>query len=152
MYADRLRDKLESRFSILHPPADSEIILHLLARPADNGSSVLGALRRIEGAFSLLIMSEQELIAVRDPFGWRPLVLGKLDGAYILASETCALDLIHAEFVREIEPGEVLIINENGLRLERPFRGGLPAFFLFAVVYFARADSILCREGMRAQV
>ena len=59
---------------------------------------------------------------MRDPFGWRPLVLGKLDGAYILASETCALDLIHAEFVREIEPGEVLIIDENGLRSERPFR------------------------------
>ena len=68
----------------------------------------LSALRRIEGAFSLIIMSERELIAVRDPFGLRPLALGKLDGAYILASETCALDLIHAEFIREIEPGEVL--------------------------------------------
>src|SRR5439155_1483641 len=88
---------------IFQTTADSEIILHLLARPADNGSSVLSALRRIEGAFSLLIMSEQELIAVRDPFGWRPLVLGKLDGAYILASETCALDLIHAEFVRDFD-------------------------------------------------
>src|SRR4030095_13063632 len=117
--------------------------LHLLARPADNGSSVLGALRRIEGAFSLLIMSEQELIAVRDPFGWRPLVLGKLDDAYILASETCALDLIHAEFVREIEPGEVLIINEHGLRSERPFRDEQPAFCMFEYVYFARPDSII---------
>jgi amidophosphoribosyltransferase len=100
--ADLLRDELERKGSIFQTTADSEIILHLLARPADNGSSVLSALRRIKGAFSLLIMSERELIAVRDPFGWRPLVLGKLDGAYILASETCALDLIHAEFIREI--------------------------------------------------
>src|SRR5258708_23052911 len=88
-------------------------------------------------------MSEQELIAVRDPFGWRPLVLGKLDGAYILASETCALDLIHAELVREIKPGEVLIINENGLRSERPFRDEQPAFCMFEYVYFARPDSII---------
>jgi len=141
--ADLLRDELESKGSIFQTTADSEIILHLLARPADNGRSVLGALRRIEGAFSLLIMSEQELIAVRDPFGWRPLVLGKLDGAYILASETCALDLIHAEFVREIEPGEVLIINEHGLRSERPFRDEQPAFCMFEYVYFARPDSII---------
>src|SRR5437879_11720228 len=106
--ADLLRDELESKGSIFQPTADSEIILHLLARPADNGASVLSALRRIEGAFSLLIMSERELIAVRDPFGWRPLALGKLDDAYIIASETCAFDLIHAQFVREIAPGRVL--------------------------------------------
>src|SRR3954463_14666490 len=119
--ADVLRDELERKGSIFQTTADSEIILHLLARPADNGSSVLSALRRIEGAFSLLIMSEQELIAVRDPFGWRPLVLGRLDDAYVLASETCALDLIHAKFEREIKPGEVLIIDENGMRSEWPF-------------------------------
>ena len=68
-------------------------------------------------------MSERELIAVRDPFGWRPLCLGKIDGAYVLASETCAFDLIHAEFIREIKPGEVLIIDEHGLRSERLFPG-----------------------------
>src|SRR5438552_4480505 len=141
--ADVLRDELERNGSIFQTTADSEIILHLLARPADNGASVLSALRRIEGAFSLLIMSEQELIAVRDPFGWRPLILGKLDGAYILASETSALDLIHAEFVCEIEPGEVLIINENGLRSERPFRDEQPSFCMFEYVYFARPDSII---------
>ena len=81
--------------------------------------------------------------AVRDPFGWRPLVLGKLDGAYIVASETCAFDLIHAEFVREIEPGEVLIIDENGLRSERPFPEERPAFCMFEYVYFARPDSMI---------
>ncbi|MEP7015917.1 MAG: amidophosphoribosyltransferase [Verrucomicrobiota bacterium] len=141
--ADVLRDELERKGSIFQTTADSEIILHLLARPADNGSSVLSALRRIQGAFSIIIMSERELIAVRDPFGWRPLSLGKLDGAYILASETCALDLIHAEFIREIEPGEVLIIDENGLRSEFPFQPQQPAFCMFEYVYFARPDSII---------
>ena len=96
--ADVLRDELESKGSIFQTTADSEIILHLLARPSKNGGSPLSVLRRIEGAFCLIIMSERELIAVRDPFGLRPLVLGRLDGAYILASETCALDLIHAKF------------------------------------------------------
>ncbi len=141
--ADLLRDELERKGSIFQTTADSEIILHLLAQPSDNGANILAALRRIEGAFSLLIMSERELIAVRDPFGWRPLVLGKLDGAYIVASETCALDLIHAKFVREIEPGEVLIIDENGLRSERPFLDVQPAFCMFEYVYFARPDSII---------
>jgi amidophosphoribosyltransferase len=141
--ADVLRDELERKGSIFQTTADSEIILHLLAQPSENGRSVLSALRRIEGAFSLLIMSERELIAVRDPFGWRPLALGKLDGAYILASETCAFDLIHAEFIREIDPGEVLIIDENGLRSERPFPDVPPAFCMFEYVYFARPDSII---------
>ncbi|PYL59477.1 MAG: amidophosphoribosyltransferase, partial [Verrucomicrobia bacterium] len=132
--ADVLRDELERNGSIFQTTADSEIILHLLARPADNGATVLSALRRIEGAFSLLIMSERELIAVRDPFGWRPLALGKLDDAYIIASETCAFDLIHAQFVREIAPGEVLIIDENGLRSEFPFQPQQPAFCMFEYV------------------
>jgi len=141
--ADFLRDELERKGSIFQTTADSEIILHLLAQPSKNGGNVLAALRRIQGAFSLIIMSERELIGVRDPFGWRPLSLGKLDGAYILASETCAFDLIHAEFIREIEPGEVLIIDENGLRSERPFPDAQPAFCMFEYVYFARPDSMI---------
>src|SRR5213082_1427060 len=138
-----LRDELERNGSIFQTTADSELIPHLLAQPLKNGGSALGALRRLEGAFSLVIMSEREVIGVRDPFGFRPLVLGRLDGAYILASETCALDLIHAEFIREIEPGEVLIIDERGLRSERPFRDEQPAFCMFEYVYFARPDSII---------
>jgi len=138
-----LRDELERKGSIFQTTADSEIILHLLAQPSQNGASSLGALRRLEGAFSLIIMSERELIAVRDPFGFRPLALGKLDGAYILASESCALDLIHAEFIREVEPGEVLIISEDGLRSEWPFRDEQQAFCMFEYVYFARPDSII---------
>src|SRR5438445_4138165 len=141
--ADVLRDELERMGSIFQTTADSEIILHLLAQPSDNGAHTLAAPRRIEGAFPVLIMSQRELIAVRDPFGWRPLALGRLDGAYIVASETCAFDLIHAEFVREIEPGEVLIINENGLRSERPFPDERPAFCMFEYVYFARPDSMI---------
>src|SRR5438093_12434824 len=141
--ADFLRDELERKGSIFQTTADSEIILHLLAQPSKNGGNVLAALRRIQGAFSLIIMSERELIAVRDPFGWRPLSLGRLDDAYIVASETCAFDLIHAEFVREIEPGEVLIIDENGLRSERPFPDERPAFCMFEYVYFARPDSMI---------
>jgi amidophosphoribosyltransferase len=137
-----LRDELERRGSIFQTTVDSEIILHLLAQPNET-SGVLAALRKIQGAFSLVMMSEREIIGVRDPFGFRPLSLGKLDGAYILSSETCAFDLIHAEFVREIEPGEVVIINENGIRSEFPFNEEKRAFCMFEYVYFARPDSII---------
>jgi amidophosphoribosyltransferase len=137
-----LRDELERRGSIFQTTVDSEIILHLLAQPAGT-SGVLAALRRVQGAFSLVMMSEREIIGVRDPFGFRPLALGKLDGAYILSSETCALDLIHAEFIREIEPGEVVIIDEDGVRSERPFDPERRAFCMFEYVYFARPDSII---------
>ena len=140
--ASALRDELEQRGSIFQTTVDSEIILHLLAQPADK-TGVLGALRKIQGAFSLVMMSEQEIIGVRDPFGFRPLSLGKLDGAYILSSETCAFDLIHAEFIREIAPGEVIIINEDGIRSEFPFEKAKESFCMFEYVYFARPDSII---------
>src|SRR6266446_1845271 len=138
-----LRDELEQKGSIFQTTADSEIIPHLLAQPSKNGGSPLSVLRRLEGAFSLIIMSEREIIGVRDPFGFRPLVLGKLDGAFILASETCAFDLIHAEFVREIEPGEVVIINDDGIHSEWPFKEERQAFCMFEFVYFARPDSLI---------
>jgi amidophosphoribosyltransferase len=138
-----LRDELERNGSIFQTTADSEIIPHLLAQPSKNGGSPLSVLRRLEGAFSLIIMSEREIIGVRDPFGFRPLVLGKLDGAYILASETCAFDLVHAEYIREVKPGEVLIISDDGLRSEWPFRQEEEAFCMFEYVYFARPDSII---------
>ena len=140
--ASVLRDELEHRGSIFQTTVDSEIIVHLLAQP-NGAQGVLAALRRIEGAFSLVMMSEREIIGVRDPFGFRPLALGKIDGAWVLASETCAFDLIHAEFVREIEPGEVVIIDENGLRSEFPFNVEKRAFCIFEYVYFARPDSII---------
>jgi amidophosphoribosyltransferase len=137
-----LRDELERKGSIFQTTADSEIIPHLLAQPSANGGSALSVLRRLEGAFSLIIMSEREIVAVRDPFGFRPLVMGKLDGAYIFASETCAFDLVHAEFIREVQPGEVVIVSEDGIRSEWPFRDEQSAFCMFEYVYFARPDSI----------
>ena len=141
--ADVLRDELEKRGSVFQTTNDSEIMLHLLAQPAGPNGSALSALTRARGAFSLVILSEHEVIGVRDPFGFRPLVLGKLDGAYVLSSETCAFDLIHAEFVREIEPGEVVIIDDGGIRSEWPFRQEKKAFCMFEYVYFARPDSLI---------
>jgi len=140
-----LRDELEQVGSIFQTTVDSEIIVHLLAQPIRDSqeSSVLSALRRVQGAFSLVMMGEREIIGVRDPFGFRPLMLGRLDGAYILSSETCAFDLIHAEFIREIEPGEVVVIDENGIRSEWPFKPEKKAFCMFEFVYFARPDSML---------
>jgi amidophosphoribosyltransferase len=137
-----LHEELESNGSIFQTTVDSEIILHLLARPTGR-KNVLSALRLVEGAFSFVLMGEQEIIGVRDPFGFRPLVLGKLDDAFILASETCALDLVHADYIREIEPGEVVIINDDGIRSEWPFKEERKAFCIFEYVYFARPDSLI---------
>ncbi len=145
--ASWLRDELEQSGSIFQTTVDSEIILHLLAQP-NSTTGVLGALRKVQGAFTLVIMSDREIIGVRDPFGFRPLVLGKLEGAYILSSETCALDLIHAEFIREVEPGEVIIIDEHGYRSEFPFGEEKQAFCIFELVYFARPDSIIANTNV----
>ncbi len=138
--AAALRAELEERGSIFQTTVDSEIVLHLLAQPASNGGGI-SSLRRLEGAFSIVLMTEREIIGFRDPHGFRPLCLGKLDGAYVLASESCAFDLIHAEFIRDVEPGEVLIIDENGLRSEWPFPKHRSSFCIFEHVYFARPDS-----------
>lgn len=147
-----LRDELEARGSIFQTTVDSEIILHLLAQPTGY-QNALKALRQIDGAFSFVLMGEEEIIGVRDPYGFRPLVLGRLDGAFILASETCAFDLVHAEFIREIEPGEVAIINDDGIRSEWPFKEERKAFCMFEFVYFARPDSsIRNRNVSKARV
>ncbi|MCS7091371.1 MAG: amidophosphoribosyltransferase [Verrucomicrobiota bacterium] len=141
-----LREELESAGSIFQTTVDSEIVLHLLAQPGPNGSanSLVHAIRRLEGAYSLLIMTERELIAARDPHGFRPLVLGRVDGAWVVASETCAFDLIHAHYEREIQPGEILIIREGGLLSLQAFpEHRRRAFCVFEYVYFARPDSVL---------
>jgi amidophosphoribosyltransferase len=141
--AAALRAELEARGSIFQTTVDSEIVLHLLAQPDDTMGGPIGALRRLEGAFSLVVMGEQEIIGVRDPNGLRPLSLGKVDDAWVLSSETCAFDLIGAEFVRDLEPGEVVVINERGIRSEFPFSPAREAFCIFEYVYFARPDSRL---------
>jgi len=141
--ASSLRDELENRGSIFQTTVDSEIILHLMAQPDETTGGPVGALRRLEGAFSVVIMGENEIIGVRDPNGLRPLSLGKVDGAWVLSSETCAFDLIGAEFIRDLEPGEVVVINSQGIRSEFPFTPSREAFCIFEYVYFARPDSRL---------
>jgi amidophosphoribosyltransferase len=145
-----LRDELEAHGSIFQTTIDSEVILHLLADPkyAHFEDALVDTLQKLKGAFSLLILREDELIGVRDPNGFRPLCLGKLDKAMILASESCALDLLGAEFVREVEPGEVVIINRDGLRSLKPFPKTQPSHCIFEHVYFARPDSIIFGESV----
>src|SRR5262249_46229727 len=106
-------------------------------------AKVVEALGRVQGAYSLLFLTGKELVAVRDPFGFRPLVLGKLRGAHVLTSETTALDLIEAELVREIEPGELVVIDEGGLRSSRPLQAPRLGRCVFEHVYFAKPDSVL---------
>jgi amidophosphoribosyltransferase len=149
--AAALRDELESRGNIFTTTVDSEIILHLMAQPGTNGHSnnLLETVRRIEGAYSLVIMTESELIGVRDPYGFRPLSIGKLGNAWVLASETCAFDLIHAKFVRDVEPGEIVVINQDGLTSLQAFpKQERRAFCIFEYVYFARPDSVIAGRNV----
>ena len=144
--AGRLRAELEAQGSIFQTTTDSEVILHLISRPNPviGGGALAQALSRVHGAYSLVLMGEKELIGARDPFGFRPLVIGKLDDGIIFASETCALDLIGAEFVREVEPGEVVVADEDGLRSFKPHNEpSREALCIFEFVYFARPDSQL---------
>ncbi len=149
--AGKLRDELEAKGSIFQTTVDSEIILHLMAQPSmnGNGSNLVQALRRIEGAYSLVLMTEKELLGVRDPHGFRPLCIGRLGDAWILSSETCALDLIHAEFVRDVQPGEVVAINQDGLTSLQAFpEHQRRAFCMFEYVYFARPDSTIANRNV----
>ena len=149
--ASRLREELEERGAIFTTTVDSEIVLHLLSQPADGGreNSLLQTVRRLEGAYSLVIMTERELIGVRDPFGFRPLCLGRVGDGWVLASESCALDLISAKLVREIEPGEIVIIDDNGPRALQAFPAHTRrAFCIFEYVYFARPDSSIAGRNV----
>ncbi len=144
--ADALRRELIERGSIFQSSSDSECIIHLMARSLqrDIPERMKDALRRVEGAFSVVAMTRTKLIGVRDPLGVRPLVLGKLGEGWALASETCALDIIGADFVREIDPGEMVVITaEHGVKSHRPFEQARPRFCIFEHVYFSRPDSIL---------
>jgi amidophosphoribosyltransferase len=146
-----LRQELEARGSIFQTTVDSEIILHLMAQPTLGGveNNLLQTMRRIEGAYSLVILTEHELIGVRDPHGFRPLCLGRLGDAWVLASETCAFDLIEAQFVREVAPGEIVIINQDGLRSVQAFPDqARRAFCIFEYVYFSRPDSNLAGRNV----
>lgn len=149
--ASQLRDELEARGSIFQTTVDSEIILHLMAQPGFNGqgNDLVQTIRRIEGAYSLVIMTEKELIGVRDPHGFRPLSIGRIRDSWVLSSETCAFDLIQAEFVRDVEPGEIVIIGPNGLQSIQAFpEQKRRAFCIFEYVYFARPDSTIADRNV----
>ncbi|MBO0905795.1 amidophosphoribosyltransferase [Jiella sonneratiae] len=135
--------ELQRRGSIFSSTSDTETILHLVATSGARMfvDKLIDALSRLEGAFSLVGLSSSSMIGVRDPLGIRPLVLGEFEGAPILASETCALDIIGAEFVRDIEPGEMVVITESGVESIFPFQARRRRFCIFEYVYFARPDS-----------
>ena len=140
-----LRERLVSEGAIFQSTSDSEAILHLIARSRRPKflERFTEALQQIEGGYALLALTNKKLVGVRDPLGIRPLVLGVLDGKWVLASETCALDMIGATFVRDIENGEMVVIDEKGLRSFRPFPAQQARPCIFEYVYFARPDSVV---------
>jgi len=144
--ADALRKELIGRGSIFQSSSDSECIVHLMARSIQQNipERLKDALRRVEGAFSVVAMTRTKLIGVRDALGVRPLMLGKIgETGWVLSSETCGLDIIGAEFVREVEPGEMVVITKDGIESSFPFHRAKPRFCIFEHVYFSRPDSII---------
>lgn len=145
----RLKKEMEKSGSIFQTSCDSEVIVHLMARSKakDVVERLVSALKRIEGAFSLVLLTEDHLIGVRDPNGFRPLCLGKKGDAFCLASETSAFDLIEAKFIREVEPGEIVVITKKGLKSIRfAPTSKTSAYCIFEHIYFARPDSIIFGE------
>jgi len=152
-----LRRALVRRGSLFQSTTDTEVITHLMATSIRQGvvERLIDAMQQIQGAYSLVCLSENELIGVRDPLGVRPLVLGKIGEAYVLASESCALDIMGATFERDVQPGEMVVINKDGLRSLNPFPDAPSRFCIFEYIYFARPDSVV--EGssvyeMRKQI
>jgi amidophosphoribosyltransferase len=141
--AEELREKLERRGSIFQSTSDTEVIIHLIA--ASNGSTLLerivDALAQVRGAYSLAFMTEDQIIAARDPSGFRPLALGRIGDGWVVASETCAFDLIEARYEREIQPGEIVMIGKRGVESVRPFPPAPRHNCVFEYIYFARPDS-----------
>src|SRR6185437_6726121 len=140
-----LRAELVGEGRIFQSTSDTEVIIHLAARSSYKPivDRLVDALKQVEGAYSLVALTSKKLIGVRDPWGVRPLVLGRLDQAYILASETCALDIIGAEWVRDVEPGELVVITKDGIESYHPFRKQPNRFCVFEYIYFSRPDSVV---------
>lgn len=145
-----LRRELEEQGSIFQTTSDTELILHLMAK--SNAGDIIGRLqdtfRRLQGAYSLVILTRQKLIAVRDPRGWRPLNIGRKRQTWLVASETCAFDLIDARYVREVEPGEIVVFDRNGVRTAFLEEKAERAACIFEFVYFARPDSKIFEENV----
>ena len=138
-----LRNELEDAGSILQTTMDSELIVHFLARDHKNNytEKILPIISRLDGAYSFVLMVNDSIYAIRDPYGFRPLCIGKLDGAYVVASETCALDMVQASYVRDVEPGEVVILDKRGLTSLKSPETKRHAFCIFEYIYFSRPDS-----------
>jgi amidophosphoribosyltransferase len=149
-FANQIREDLEAQGAIFSSTSDTEVILHKIARSCTTNlfEAIVNTLSSIEGAYSMLFLTTKSLIAVRDPRGFRPLSLGRLDQAYVIASETCAFDLIGAEYIRDIAPGEILIISETGLESLFPFPKYQSAMCVFEHVYFSRPDSIVFGQSV----
>ncbi len=143
--AEQVRSTLETEGAIFHSSSDSEVLLHLIARSRYENpyERIIEALGNVSGAYSLLFLRESEMIIARDPYGVRPLSIGTVDGAYVAASETCAFDLIGAEYIRDVEPGELVVIDQNGLRSVRALQSPRKAHCVFEYIYFARPDSYI---------
>lgn len=138
-----IRDKLESKGTIFQTIMDSELIVHMIAKSgkADLNERIIDTLHQIKGSYSLLLLTEDKLIAIRDPHGIRPLCIGKLNDSYVIASETCAFDIVHAKYIRDIEPGEIVVIEEGNIKSIKPFPSLKHSFCIFEFIYFARPDS-----------
>jgi amidophosphoribosyltransferase len=149
--ADRIRTELEADGSIFQTTSDTETILHLAARARvpDVVDALVDGLRQVRGAYSLVALVPGRLVAARDPLGWRPLSIGRVDGAWVIASETCVFDLLGARHVRDVARGEVVVIDVGGVHSFKPFEPERPAPCLFEHVYFARPDSMLFGESVQ---
>lgn len=149
-FASEERARLEREGAIFSSTSDTEVILHGVARSraATVGDAIAEVLRETEGAFSTLFLTPREMIAIRDPRGFRPLALGRLNDAWVIASETCAFDLIDAKYIRDIEPGEMVVINDEGLRSSHPLKPQQHAMCIFEHVYFSRPDSIIFGQSV----
>ena len=145
-----LRKELESKGTIFQTTVDSEVICHLMAHSKESNFeiSLIEALSQVKGAYSLVVLTKDTLYAVRDPNGFRPLVLGKKEDGFILASETCALDIMDAEYIREVKAGELIVINENGLKSVFPFKPRKESICIFEFIYFSRPDSIIFNSSV----
>jgi amidophosphoribosyltransferase len=142
---DSMREKLINTGSILQSNVDTEIFLHLIARSEKSIllDKIIDALLQVKGAYSLVLLHNDTIFGIRDPLGIRPLVLGKMDNSYVLASETCALDIMNAKFIRDIKPGEIIEIHNDEIKSYFPFKEQEQKFCIFEYVYFARSDSLL---------
>ncbi len=148
--AQALKRTLDVQGSIFQSTMDTEVIVHLIARSREHRieDRIASALAQVRGAYSLLFLTKDRLIAARDPYGIRPLILGRVKGGIVACSETCALDLIEGEFIREVEPGEIVVIDSRGLSASKPFPHVRPRFCIFEYVYFARPDSVFGKASV----